>query len=344
MAPRSTLNESEAPENIPLCYDSVNGSCPKFTYPIVIRVPLYVFLGTTVVITVIGNLLVIITVAHFKQLHTPTNYLIFSLAVADLLVGGIVMPPSVMRSVESCWYLGELFCKIHTSTSMMCCTASIINLTMISIDRYYAISQPLLYKSKITISVVVIMNSINWVVSSIFGFGVVFLEFNLLGIEELYNSVVCEGSCIFLHGLFSSSLSSVLSFYMPGIILACIYLNIFVVAQKQVRSIHLINMNMSGKPSLIKIERKATKTLAIIMGVFLSSWIPFFLVFTIDPHVGYGSPKIAYEILGWVGYLNSTVNPFVYAYFYRWFRQAFKIIVSGKIFKQDSSRTMLTLD
>ncbi|XP_076128880.1 trace amine-associated receptor 1-like [Alosa pseudoharengus] len=344
MALRNTLNESEVADNIPLCYESVNNSCPKYTYPTVIRMTLYIFLGTIAIITVVGNLLVIITVIHFKQLHTPTNYLILSLAIADLLVGVIVMPPSVVRVVESCWYMGELFCKIHTSTSIMCCMASIIGLTMISIDRYYAISQPLLYKSKITISVVVVMDTLSWIVSAIFGFGLVFLELNLLGIKELYNSIVCEGSCIFLNSLISSSLSSVLSFYIPGLILAFIYIKIFVVVQGQLRSIKIININTSGKPSTIKKERKATKTLAIIMSVFITSWIPFFLIFSIDPHFGYRVPNLVLEIFGWLGYLNSTVNPLVYAYFYSWFRQAFQIIVSGTIFQQESSRIILISD
>ena len=234
---------------VPLCYESVNGSCPKFTYPVVIRLPLYIFFGATVVITVMGNLLVIITVAHFKQLHTPTNYLIFSLAVADLLVGGIVMPPSVMRSVESCWYLGELFCKIHSSTDTMCCTASIINLTMISIDRFFAIKQPLLYKSKITIPTVVVMISMIWSLSGLFGFGMVFLEFNILGMEEFYDNVTCEGGCVLLFSLLSSSSMSVLAFYMPGMILVIIYMKILIIALDQEQTIQNMNLNVTRKPS-----------------------------------------------------------------------------------------------
>ncbi|XP_076127985.1 trace amine-associated receptor 1-like [Alosa pseudoharengus] len=336
---RDILNDSETSGNIPHCYNSVNGSCPNSTYPIIIRAPLYIFFGITVVLTVVGNLLVITTVIHFKQLHTPTNYLILSLAAADLLLGGIVMPPSVMRSVESCWYFGELFCKFHTSTDMMCCTASIINLSMISIDRYYAVCHPLLYKSKMTISTVGIMTSISWIVSAVFGYTVVFQELNLLGMQALDNIVVCEGSCIVLHSFLSSSFSAALSFYIPGMIIVSIYLKIFLVAQEQARSVQI--MNATRKSSLTRMERKATKTLAIIMGVFLSSWIPFFLVFTIDPYIDYKTPPLVFDLVTWIGYLNSTFNPVVYAYFYSWFRHALKIIMSGKIFQNGSSRIQL---
>ncbi|XP_062407320.1 trace amine-associated receptor 1-like [Sardina pilchardus] len=333
----SILNDSETSGNISLCYDSVNGSCPKFTYPIVIQASLYIFFGMAVVVTVVGNLLVIISVLHFKQLQTPTNYLILSLAIADLLVGGIVMPPSVMRSVESCWYFGALFCKIHSTIDVMCCTASIIILSMISIDRYYAVCHPLLYKSKITISTVGIMTSISWIVSAVFAYMLTFQELNISGVQAFSNSAVCEGSCILLQSMLSSALAS--TFYIPCIIIVSIYVKIFLVAQEQARSVQI--MNATRKSSLTKMERKATKTLAIIMGVFLLAWIPYNIVFTVDPHFGYTTPQLIFDVVTWIGYLNSTCNPVVYAYFYSWFRHAFQIIISGKLFQKRSSRIQL---
>uniref|UniRef100_A0A8B9KLI8 Trace amine-associated receptor 1 n=1 Tax=Astyanax mexicanus TaxID=7994 RepID=A0A8B9KLI8_ASTMX len=191
-----TLSQTAILGNSPLCYASLNGSCKKYIYPKEAQTVLYLLLATIAFLTFLGNLLVIITVIHFKQLHTPTNYLILSLAVADLLVGGVVMPPSMLRSVETCWYLGSIFCKIHTSLDVTLCTASILNLCIISVDRYYAVCHPLLYHSKMTPNATLLMIFVCWTISGFVGFGMVFFELGILGIEDFYYSnVACEGGC-----------------------------------------------------------------------------------------------------------------------------------------------------
>lgn len=330
----------ETPETPVLCFSSLNTSCVKFDHRLEVRVLLYILFSASSLITVIGNLLVIVTVLHFRQLHSPTNYLIVSLAVADLLVGGLVMPPSMLRSVETCWYLGRLFCKIHSSLDVTVCTASILNLCIISLDRYYAVCHPLLYHSKMTHKTIIYMIVICWGVSFTVGFGMIFLELNILGNEDIYfNSFACDGACLVFQAKVGAVVFSMFCFYLPALIMICVYVKILHTARHQARAIQ--NTQLTEKTNMSKSERKATKTLAIIMGVFLTSWVPFFVCNCIDPFTGYSVPPIVFDVFLWVGYFNSTFNPIVYAFFYRWFRHAFRVILSGEIFHGNSSHTRL---
>ena len=213
------------------CYG--NGSCVRTVYPVAVRVTLYLGLGSAVIFTLLGNLFVIVAIAHCNQLHTPTNYLTLSLAVTDLLLAVLVMFPFMIFSVETCWYFGDMFCKIHNSSAVLLCTASILNLSFISIDRYYAVCHPLLYSRKMTVHTAVIMILVTWCVSAVVGFGMIFLELNILGIEEFYyNNVACEGGCFLFQSVVSSTVSSTVSFYIPGVIMLGIYLKIYIVAQR----------------------------------------------------------------------------------------------------------------
>uniref|UniRef100_A0AAY5EMU8 Trace amine-associated receptor 1 n=1 Tax=Electrophorus electricus TaxID=8005 RepID=A0AAY5EMU8_ELEEL len=308
--------QSVIQEKPPLCYASLNNSCVKTLHNI---------------FTLFGNLLVIITIIHFKQLHTPTNYLILSLAVTDLLIGGLVMPPSMLRLVETCWYLGNLFCKIHSSLDVTMCNASILNLFLISIDRYYAVCHPLLYPVKMTTNITLIMIFVCWALSAFVGFGIAFLELGILGAEDFYyNNIACEGGCIVYLSKTASVVFTMMYFYIPAVVLISMYLKIFHIAQ-----------NKHHQTSVRKTEMKATKTLAIVIAVFLLLLAPFFICSLFDPFIGPVFPHGLFDFLSWIGYSNSTCNPIVYAFFYSWFRKSFKVILLGKIFQPNSSRLRL---
>ncbi|KAK9956864.1 hypothetical protein ABG768_014571 [Culter alburnus] len=334
-----------------LCFESFNNSCVRFVYPSEIQILFYLFLSAISLTTVCGNLLVIIAIIHFKQLHTPTNYLILSLAVADLLMGGFVMPPSMLRSVETCWYLGDMFCKIHSSVDIMLCITSLLHISFISIDRYYAVCHPLQYRNIITPPISLIMISLSWGLAAFVGFAMVFLELNILGAEEFYfDNIACKGACIIFQTRAASTTSSILAFGLPSIITVSIYLKILLVARRQSKSIQH-SAHMAKKTRINKTEGKATKTLAIIMGnlrctktlaiimgVFFVSVSPFFFCNLIDSFLDHTIPPAVFDVLVWIGYLNSLCNPFVYAFFYRWFRKALRIILLAKIFKANSSQ------
>ncbi|XP_072559179.1 trace amine-associated receptor 1-like [Paramormyrops kingsleyae] len=317
-------NHSEM-ESVHYCFESSNTSCVKLVYPTTIRASLYVLLGATILLTVLGNLLVIVTISHSKQLHTPTNYLILSLAVSDFLLGAVVMPPSLIRSLETCWYLGECFCQIHSSIDILLSAASIFMLYMISIDRYVAVSRPLLYHVKITNCVAKYMILTCWVFSALFCFET---EMNSWIIQNFYlTQLNCEGRCAVLQNKLSSTLSSLFVFFIPGLFMLGLYLKILVIAHKQARSLQvtiLTNMNREKTRIILsKLEQKSTRTLGIVTGVYLSCWSPFFIYIIIDPVTGLSTPYM-YDILLWIGYLNSGINPIIYSFLFIWFRESIR--------------------
>ncbi|XP_049446959.1 trace amine-associated receptor 1-like [Epinephelus fuscoguttatus] len=257
--------------------------------PVITSYVLCVFVACLSVLIMSGNLLVIISIIYFKQLHTPTNYLILSLAVADLLVGVVVMPFSTILAVSSCWHLEGL------------------------LYRYYAVCQPLRYRTKITVHVIVIMILVSWTVSALNGIGLTIRGLN----EEQSNK------CVLFQRLTSLGImGTFFAYYLPGTVMFIIYLKILMVSQRQQHPEHNLKM-----------ERKATKTLAIVMGVFLICWTPFFLSFTVYPLSNYTIPVSVIASFKWLGWSNSMLNPFVYGFFYTWFQTSFKMIISGKIFQ-----------
>ncbi|KAL2085136.1 hypothetical protein ACEWY4_018456 [Coilia grayii] len=97
---------------------------------------------------VFGNVLVCLAVLRERSLQTTTNYLVVSLAVADLLVATLVMPWAVYLEVMGgAWLFSRLYCNIFVTLDVMMCTASILNLCAISIDRYTAVVMPVLYNT-----------------------------------------------------------------------------------------------------------------------------------------------------------------------------------------------------
>ncbi|XP_041107631.1 trace amine-associated receptor 13c-like [Polyodon spathula] len=331
------------------CYPSVNGSCPKDIYSTTTWILLYILFVAGMLVTIFGNMVVMISISHFKQLHTPTNMLVLSLALADFLLGVCVMPFSMIRSVETCWYFGDVFCLLHSSFDMFLTSVSIFHLISIAVDRYYAVCDPLHYSSKITIPIAWLMVAISWVISAIYTYSLLYSKANIQGLEEYISSVSCEGNCVLWFNRLWGTLDTLIAFFMPCSVMLGLYAKIFVVARRHVKQIESMTDQMySAEEKKNKMsqrsERKAAKTLAIVMGAFILCWLPFFVNSVVDPYVEFSTPPILFDAFVWLGYFNSTFNPIIYGFFYPWFQKALKLIVTCKIFSQDSSSMNLFPD
>lgn len=101
--------------------------------------------------------------------------------------------------------------------------------------------------------------------------------------------------------------------------------------------------NIKAQVKRFRMETKAAKTLAIIVGLFILCWLPFFTMYLIRPFCDNCINDLLFSILFWLGYCNSAVNPMIYALFSKDFRFAFKRIIckcfcSGPGFRQTTSR------
>jgi len=98
-------------------------------------------LGVIILATIVGNVFVIAAIVLERNLRNVANYLIASLAVADLLVAALVMPLAAVDEVSSRWFLGREACDAFVSFDVLCCTSSILHLVAISLDRYWAVTR-----------------------------------------------------------------------------------------------------------------------------------------------------------------------------------------------------------
>ncbi|XP_065112716.1 trace amine-associated receptor 4-like [Paramisgurnus dabryanus] len=322
-----SFNETE---NILLCYPLHPDSCPRAHRLTGVKVTMYAFMLLIILMTVSGNLLIIISISHFKQLQSPTHLLVQSLAVCDCLLGLLVMPYSMVRSVEGCWFLGAVICKVQSSLDLTFCTSSLIHLSLISLDRYWAICDPLRYKMKITNNTVTVFITLTWICSFVYSFSVVFTGVNAVGLEAYILQVSCFGGCVLFFNKEWGLTSVILIFIIPGTIMSSLYIIIFNVVKKHTKVLsEKVSVTTTGvnSQSSAHRERKAAKTLALVMGVFFICWLPLSMATAVDPFLNFVTPADVYEALFWFAYFNSTCNPLIYGFFYPCFQKAFKTLI-----------------
>ncbi|XP_015823319.1 trace amine-associated receptor 13c [Nothobranchius furzeri] len=317
-----------------LCYPQLlNMSCRGLIRPRSEAVLIYTLLSSISVLTVALNLLVIISISYFKELQTPTNTLLLSLAISDLLVGLLVMPVETVRYVEPCWLLGDLMCALSYIVGFTLTSASVGNMVMISIDRYVAICYPLQYPSKVTRSRVQVSVILCWFCSLLYN-GLILKEH--LRQPDRYNS--CYGECLVVISYICGTIDLVITFIVPCSVIVLLYVRVFVVAVSQARATqsHVTPAVGLGKITAQKSERKAARTLGVVILVFLLAFCPYYYPSLAGRDISNNSSSWA--IVSWMLYFNSCLNPLIYAFFYPWFRKTTHLIVTLKILKQDSSQ------
>ncbi|ROT69396.1 tyramine/octopamine receptor [Penaeus vannamei] len=327
-----------------------------------------------IVFTIVGNVLVILSVFTYRPLRIVQNFFIVSLAVADLTVAVFVLPFNVAYSIIGKWVFGIHLCQMWLTCDIMCCTASILNLCAIALDRYWAITDPINYAQKRTVKRVLAMIGLVWAIS------VVICLPPLFGWNDWPDVFTSDTPCILTQERGFVIYSSSGSFYCPLLIMTLVYLppagkarppreedsalsenghngysdtckkkltsdpshakddaspldekaGVGVVVRLDAKDGSQIHQFIEERQKIsLSKERRAARTLGIIMGSFVVCWLPFFLMYVILPFCPtcpVPNDKLINFIV-WLGYINSSLNPVIYTIFNLDFRRAFAKIL-----------------
>ncbi|XP_078736612.1 5-hydroxytryptamine receptor 1F-like [Lampetra fluviatilis] len=435
-------------------------------------------LASVALATALANGLVIAAVAATPKLRHPANYLICSLAVADLLVALLVMPPGAAAAATGSWPLGPAACAVWTSADVTCCTASILSLCAIALDRYCAIARAVRYAPRRTPRRAAAMIAAVWVASILVSMPLALATVGGGGGEGAWNDAArtrdrVEGPaptappddaqesggtlgsagggdtatttrapqpgaerdasarrrCAARHAhVLYAVVCTVGAFYAPMALLLVLYCGIYRAARSHFRrglrgsrvlcgavpngGVVATGVSLAGvdagvplqeeaqgqdghghgrgqgrhqrlqgdddeneddkeedpaaaaasasrphrcrslsasfwapqaargggsgtaSPRLRRIsesrERRAAKTLGLILGAFTLCWLPFFVrELVVNVCEACAPPELLSELISWLGYANSLVNPLIYTTLNEDFRAAFKRMVGG---------------
>ncbi|XP_042351140.1 trace amine-associated receptor 8a-like [Plectropomus leopardus] len=317
------------------CFPNINTSCRKTRLDH--SELIYSVLSCISLLTVSLNLLVIISISHFRQLHTTTNILLLSLAVTDFLVG-LMQMPAEMLLLQGCWILGDLLCTAGFFLGFISINASTGNMVLISVDRYIAICDPMFYSTKVTLRRVQFCICVCWIFSAVHSS---WIMRDLLKQPGRYNS--CYGECVMVINYIEGAVDLCVSFFAPILVVVVLYVRIFVVAVSQARAMRshvaAAAQQRSKTKTAKKSEMKAARTLGVVVVVFLMCFCPYYS-FTIAAENNLISASTAASQIRLI-YINSCLNPLIYAFFYPWFRKSIKFIVTGQILKPNSCNSSL---
>uniref|UniRef100_A0A8C4T5F6 G-protein coupled receptors family 1 profile domain-containing protein n=1 Tax=Erpetoichthys calabaricus TaxID=27687 RepID=A0A8C4T5F6_ERPCA len=297
------------------CSQPENITCSKKYTSVLSNVILYFIYMIAIVLTTIGNLLVTISISHFKQLHTPTNFLVLSMAVTDFLTGLFVMPIEMARTLENCWYFGSVLCMAEEFIYTGLTSISIVHLLFLAVDRYYAVYYPLLYNTKMTTNRACLFVLISWLWP--------ILEYTLYFtiIDILHSSKNdCYQLCRFLMDLIFKLTDFIFSFLMPCLVMLVLYGKIFIIVKQHAKAIENVKEQKPTEKKNVNRyqnkQHKATKTIAIVIFTFILCLLPVYIIIIMELFNVY--PKILYDIFNAIAFLNCGFNPVIYGLFYPW--------------------------
>lgn len=239
---------------------------------------LLAFMLTVIILmTVCGNMLLIALVFAHRSLRCTSNCFLVSLFLSDLMVALVVMPPAMLNVLCGAWVLWPAFCPVWLCFDVMCCSASILNLCVISLDRYIFIISPLRYKQRMTPPRALLLVGAAWGLAALASFLPIEMNWHSLSLSNGHSSVSGVSSsnissysdtlypvsyfqlspsgglsfqCRLRVTLPFALVASVLTFFLPSSAICFTYCRILLAAHRQAKRVAALSHPPHPHPSL----------------------------------------------------------------------------------------------
>ncbi|XP_048122545.1 growth hormone secretagogue receptor type 1 [Alosa alosa] len=339
-------NNSSCMLSLSLCdaevTDNENETLRDFEYPVELF-PVSLLPAITVtcallfLVGVTGNLMTIVVVTKYKDMRTTTNIYLSSMAFSDLLIF-MCMPLDLYRIWRyRPWNFGDELCKLFQFVSECCTYSTILHITALSVERYFAICFPLKAKVAVTKGRVKCVIVVLWLVACCSA-GPIFV---LVGVKHVNGTNPFEtNECTFTEYAIRSGLLTMMVwvsgvfFFLPVLCLTVLYSLIGRRLWRRKR--HPFAQNISSRD---KSNKQTVKMLVVVVIAFILCWLPFHLGRYLSSKSSEANSPLISQISEYctlvsfvLFYLSAAINPILYNIMSKKYR-----IAAWKLFKMKHS-------
>nr|XP_054774581.1 muscarinic acetylcholine receptor M4-like [Lytechinus pictus] len=333
-------------------------------------------IAVIIFMTVVGNLFVVIAFCTTTKLRTYNNYFILGLAIADLLVGAVDMPLFAVVIIMGRWPFSAVFCDIFTFLDHAFTHTSMVLVTLISLDRCVAVSDPFRHRQHWRRrSRAILIIAIGYILPFIVWLPATTLWQIINGNDQRpFPEDVCEP--LYFQSVIASFALPIVYFFVPFILTTALCAKIYAVIRKFYKGREKMRLatgiaqspssavdrpsdpgtgNITGpvqtsaatESVVVKEDVKKTKeigsesmkgvrTLSFIVTAMWIAWFPAVIVTVTSPFCPTCVPSIVYSVVIFWGYMNSMINPICYALADEAFKDSFMKILTLRCLKTDT--------
>uniref|UniRef100_A0A915BSK2 G-protein coupled receptors family 1 profile domain-containing protein n=1 Tax=Parascaris univalens TaxID=6257 RepID=A0A915BSK2_PARUN len=216
------------------------------------------------ILTTVGNLMVMVSFKIDKQLQTISNYFLFSLAVADIAIGIISIPlMTYYLAVDTSWGIGYTMCQFWLCLDYFMSNASVLNLLLISFDRYFSVTRPLTYRPRRTAKKALTMIASTYIIS------LILWPPWIISWPHIEGRFTSPDKCVvqFIEtNQFASVGTAIAAFYLPLAIMIFLYSRVYYETKKRQKEVSRLQAGQQLVSLIASTSRLAGATNATLRG------------------------------------------------------------------------------